>query len=86
MDDAQRLLSSQLTRCCYDYVGTAAAEMCKIYRHECKSGETLSYNSVDEDCSQQGLSFIDISFLANTAIGYIRRVVSATEWKETIVW
>eukprot|EP00957_Ditylum_brightwellii_P114067 8696942-Ditylum_brightwellii.AAC.1 len=27
----------QLTRCCNDYAGTTAAEMCKIYGHDLKA-------------------------------------------------
>jgi len=66
----ERALSSQLTGCCYDYAGTTAAEMCEIYGHDCESGETPSHDSGDEDCSQQGLSFIGISFSVNTASGH----------------
>lgn len=66
---SRRRLSSQLTGCCYTYQSASAAEMCANYGHDCESGETPSHDSGDDDCSQEGLSFIGISFSVNTANG-----------------
>eukprot|EP00957_Ditylum_brightwellii_P064870 4921333-Ditylum_brightwellii.AAC.1 len=60
---------------CYDNAGTTAPEMCKIYRHGCKSGETLFHDNRDEDYSQQDLSFIGISFSVNTTSRHTRRAI-----------
>jgi hypothetical protein len=38
-----------------------------LYGNDCESGETPSHDSGDEDCSQDGLSFIGVSFSVNTA-------------------
>lgn len=64
-----RRLSSQLTGCCYTYADYGAADMCALYGQDCESGETPSHDSGDESCSQDGLSFIGISFSVNTASG-----------------
>lgn len=64
-----RKLSSQLSGCCYDYQAYSAQDLCNIYGNDCESGETPSHDSGDEDCSQDGLSFIGISFSVNTANG-----------------
>ncbi len=66
-DDFGRKLSSQLTGCCYDYQSYGAADLCAIYGNDCESGETPSHDSGDGDCSQDGLSFIGVSFSVNTA-------------------
>ena len=66
-DDLDRKLSSQLTGCCYDYQNYGAADLCAIYGNDCESGETPSHDSGDGDCSQDGLSFIGVSFSVNTA-------------------
>ena len=64
-----RKLSSQLSGCCYDYQAYSAQDLCNIYGNDCESGETPSHDSGDQDCSQDGLSFIGISFSVNTANG-----------------
>lgn len=64
-----RELSSQLSGCCYNYKSYSAASLCALYGNDCESGETPSHDSGDEDCTQQGLSFIGISFSVNTASG-----------------
>ena len=64
-----RLLSNQLSGCCYNYQKYSAADLCAIYGNDCESGETPSHDSGDADCSQEGLSFIGVSFLVNTASG-----------------
>ena len=66
-DEVSRKLSSQLTGCCYDYQNYGAADLCALYGNDCESGETPSHDSGDEDCSQDGLSFIGVSFSVNTA-------------------
>eukprot|EP00533_Pseudo-nitzschia_delicatissima_P000212 CAMPEP_0116088004 /NCGR_PEP_ID=MMETSP0327-20121206/5649_1 /TAXON_ID=44447 /ORGANISM="Pseudo-nitzschia delicatissima, Strain B596" /LENGTH=999 /DNA_ID=CAMNT_0003579077 /DNA_START=186 /DNA_END=3185 /DNA_ORIENTATION=- len=66
-DEISRKLSSQLTGCCYDYQGYDAADLCALYGNDCESGETPSHDSGDGDCSQDGLSFIGVSFSVNTA-------------------
>ena len=65
----ERKLSSQLSGCCYDYQSYGAADLCSLYGNDCESGETPSHDSGDGDCSQDGLSFIGISFSVNTANG-----------------
>jgi hypothetical protein len=65
----ERKLSSQLSGCCYDYQSYSAADLCYIYGNDCESGETPSHDSGDSDCSQDGLSFIGVSFSVNTASG-----------------
>jgi hypothetical protein len=64
-----RRLSSQLTGCCYTYQANSASEMCALYNQDCESGETPSHDSGDQKCTQNGLSFIGISFSVNTASG-----------------
>lgn len=65
----ERLLSSQLSGCCYNYQKYYAADLCALYGNDCESGETPSHDSGDGDCSQDGLSFIGISFSVNTNYG-----------------
>ena len=68
-DKNPRKLSSQLSGCCYDYQSYGAEDLCAMYGQDCESGETPSHDSGDGDCSQDGLSFIGISFSVNTANG-----------------
>lgn len=68
-DHGARELSSQLSGCCYTYQSYSAEDLCYMYGNDCQSGETPSHDSGDGDCSQDGLSFIGISFSVNTASG-----------------
>lgn len=68
-NEGDRQLSSQLSGCCYNYKNYNAANLCSLYGNDCESGETPSHDSGDDDCSQEGLSFIGISFSVNTASG-----------------
>lgn len=68
-DQESRKLSSQLTGCCYNYQSYYASDLCAIYGHDCDSGQTPSHDSGDQDCTQEGLSFIGVSFSVNTASG-----------------
>ena len=68
-EEFQRKLSSQLTSCCTTYQSYSAESLCALYGEDCESGETPSHDSGDEDCSQDGLSFIGVSFSVNTANG-----------------
>lgn len=68
-DNFGRRLSSQLSGCCYNYQSYSASDLCYLYGNDCESGETPSHDSSDDDCSQEGLSFIGISFSVNTASG-----------------
>jgi hypothetical protein len=68
-EDGDRQLSSQLTGCCYDYKSYYAADLCAMYGNDCESGETPSHDDGDGDCTQDGLSFIGVSFSVNTASG-----------------
>ena len=68
-EEFERKLSSQLTGCCYTYQSYSAEDLCALYGQDCQSGETPSHDSGDGDCSQDGLSFIGISFSVNTANG-----------------
>jgi hypothetical protein len=68
-EEQPRKLSSQLSGCCYNYESYTASSMCALYGNDCQSGETPSHDSGDGDCSQDGLSFIGISFSVNTASG-----------------
>lgn len=64
-----RELSSQLSGCCYNYKSYSASKLCSLYGNDCESGSTKSHDSGDGDCSQNGLSFIGLSFSVNTASG-----------------
>jgi len=70
-DDISRGLASQLTGCCYDDQGSYAADICGNWGEDCESGNTGSGDQNDDEysCSQDGLSFIGISFSVNTANG-----------------
>ena len=66
---ASRELSSQLSGCCYNYQKYSAQSLCAMYGNDCESGSTKSHDSSDGGCTQDGLSFIGISFSVNTASG-----------------
>ena len=59
----------QLSGCCTTYSAYGAEEMCALYNEDCWSGETPSHDSGDESCTQDGLSFIGVSFSVNVASG-----------------
>lgn len=65
----RRRLGSQLTGCCETYAAYSAADLCATYSQDCESGEQPSHDSGDDDCAQDGLSFIGVSFSVNTAYG-----------------
>jgi hypothetical protein len=67
--DSDRKLSSQLSGCCYNYQKYSAQSLCAMYGNDCESGSTKSHDSGDSSCTQEGLSFIGISFSVNTASG-----------------
>lgn len=66
---SDRKLSSQLSGCCYNYQKYSAQSLCAMYGNDCESGSTKSHDSGDGSCTQEGLSFIGISFSVNTASG-----------------
>ena len=59
----------QLSGCCKTYKSYSAADLCELYGQDCQSGDQPSHDSGDGECSQEGLSFIGISFSVNTAKG-----------------
>ena len=65
----RRRLSSQLTGCCTTYSSYTGDQMCELYGQDCSTGQEPSHDSGDEDCSQEGLSFIGVSFSVNSAQG-----------------
>lgn len=67
-DESNRQLS-QLSGCCTSYSKYQANNLCYLYGQDCSTGQEPSHDSGDEDCSQEGLSFIGISFSVNTAHG-----------------
>ena len=69
VEDFERRLGSQLSGCCSTYSSYSADNMCYKYGENCSTGSTPSHDSGDGDCSQNGLSFIGISFSVNTASG-----------------
>jgi hypothetical protein len=64
-----RHLSQQLTSCCATWVDYSANNLCSLYGQDCSAGQEPSHDSGDDDCSQDGLSFIGVSFSVNTASG-----------------
>jgi hypothetical protein len=68
-EEFERKLGSQLSGCCYSYQKYSATSLCSLYGNDCESGETPSHDDEDSDCSQEGLSFIGISFSVNTVTG-----------------
>lgn len=65
----RRKLASQLTGCCYTYEGYSASDMCGYYGQDCDGDGGGGSKDNDEGCSQDGLSFVGISFSVNTASG-----------------
>mmetsp|Transcript_59703 Transcript_59703/g.69780 ORF Transcript_59703/g.69780 Transcript_59703/m.69780 type:complete len:1008 (+) Transcript_59703:194-3217(+) len=66
----RRRLGSQLTGCCYTYGDYAAEDMCGLYGVDCEGGgDGKNEDDEEGDCSQDGLSFIGISFSVNTEDG-----------------
>lgn len=59
----------QLAGCCTTNSAYSAEEMCALYDEDCQSGETPSHDSGDDSCTQDGLSFIGVSFSVNVASG-----------------
>mmetsp|Transcript_19980 Transcript_19980/g.57856 ORF Transcript_19980/g.57856 Transcript_19980/m.57856 type:complete len:1015 (-) Transcript_19980:383-3427(-) len=66
---SRRRLANQLTGCCETYSAYSAEDLCGSYGEDCQSGEQPSHDSGDDDCAQDGLSFIGVSFSVNTASG-----------------
>jgi len=61
--------AGQLTSCCSNYVSYSASNMCSLYNQDCTSGKTKSHDDEDQSCTQEGLSFIGISFSVLTNNG-----------------
>lgn len=59
----------QLSGCCSTYKKKYSSDMCSLYGANCAYGGQGSHDDGDGDCSQNGLSFIGISFSVNTANG-----------------
>lgn len=59
----------QLSGCCSTYKKKYASDLCSLYGANCAYGGQGSHDDGDGDCSQNGLSFIGISFSVNTANG-----------------
>jgi hypothetical protein len=68
-DQFGRKLSTQLSGCCSNYQNYQANTLCSLYGNDCESEWENSHDSGDQDCEQDGLSFIGISFSVNTASG-----------------
>jgi hypothetical protein len=61
--------AGQLTSCCSNYVSYSASNLCSLYNQDCTSGKTKSHDDEDQSCTQEGLSFIGISFSVLTNNG-----------------
>jgi hypothetical protein len=68
-EEFERKLSSQLSGCCSNYQSYQASYLCSLYGNDCSQGSENSHDSGDQDCEQNGLSFIGVSFSVNTASG-----------------
>lgn len=64
-----RKLSTQLSGCCSNYKSYEASYLCSLYGNDCEEEREDSHDSGDQDCEQDGLSFIGVSFSVNTASG-----------------
>ena len=68
-EEFERKLSTQLSGCCSNYKSYQSTYLCSLYGNDCESGQENSHDSGDQDCEQDGLSFIGVSFSVNTASG-----------------
>lgn len=66
-----RKLSSMLSGCCYNYQSYSSTDLCSVYGSSCSSysGNDNKKDNNNGQCSQEGLSFIGLSFSVNTANG-----------------
>jgi len=68
-DQFERKLSTQLSGCCSNYKSYQSTYLCSLYGNDCEEERENSHDSGDQDCEQDGLSFIGVSFSVNTASG-----------------
>lgn len=68
-EEFERKLSTQLSGCCSNYKSYQANSLCSLYGNNCEEERENSHDSGDQDCEQDGLSFIGVSFSVNTASG-----------------
>jgi hypothetical protein len=61
--------AGQLASCCSTYANLSASDLCSLYSQDCTSGKTKSHDDGDQSCTQQGLSFIGISFSVSSKYG-----------------
>ena len=68
-EEFERKLSSQLSGCCTNYKSYNSNYLCSLYGNDCNEERENSHDSGDQDCEQDGLSFIGVSFSVNTPSG-----------------
>lgn len=68
-EEFERKLSTQLSGCCSNYKSYQANYLCSLYGNDCAEERENSHDSGDQDCEQDGLSFIGVSFSVNTPSG-----------------